>query len=326
MGKKTGTIDNCLIRPMNDLMLILDKYKIKAIIFVDAAFLLRLEELMPEHRGLQDDYNKIKNHILAMHNSGHDIQLHFHPQWLYSTWKNGRWVMDTDHYKLSDMSNELAFNKFQKARMLLEGIVNKKITAFRAGGYSLATLDSYIELFKENDIKIDSSVLSGAYIKSKYHSYDYRNIPKKNRYNFSSDVTIEDSLGEYVELPITTKSYNSLLYLLLRQYYKTRCRHLFVYGDGEYIGRPGGFYNKYIIRIKELFKIKMVPASIDGFLVFFLPYIYKNIRDIKQQDLVIISHPKSLLDISLRKLDEFLIANMPDLKFLTTNDMGSACI
>lgn len=40
LGGNTGTVRNCLIRPLNALTELLDKYQIKLTLFVDAAYLL----------------------------------------------------------------------------------------------------------------------------------------------------------------------------------------------------------------------------------------------------------------------------------------------
>ncbi|KAA3703073.1 polysaccharide deacetylase family protein, partial [Bacteroides salyersiae] len=182
MGKKTGSVESCLLSPMNSFISMLDRYGIKATIFVDAAYLLRLSELKDKHDKLKSDFELISDHLKCLEQDGHDIQLHFHPQWIYSDYDSKQWIMDFEHYKLSDLPENVLRTSFYSARLLLEEIIGKKIIAFRAGGYSLPTYSGYIDLFKLNGIKIDSSVLRGAYVDSKYQKYDYRNIPKASIY------------------------------------------------------------------------------------------------------------------------------------------------
>jgi peptidoglycan/xylan/chitin deacetylase (PgdA/CDA1 family) len=297
---------------MNNLTNVLDKYKIKTTLFVDAAYLLRLNELSDDYKELNDDFNKVKEHILLLHKEGHDIQLHFHPQWIYSVYSDRKWELDFNHYKLSDMDNEFAFEKFEEARVLLERIIDKKIIVFRAGGYSIDTLNNYIELFKKNGIKIDSSVARGSYLRSNYHSYDYRKIPQMDIYHFSTKITREDQNGEFTEFSISTKYYFGFFYLIRKFFYKIKY-HYKNYGDGDGVGYLYTF-GKLMTQIKKIFIINL-NASFDGLMVFFLPEIFKKKR--KNGELVIISHPKGLSNISIDYFEKFIRQHIADSKFLT---------
>jgi hypothetical protein len=239
LGINPGTIDNCLTLPMNMIISLLNNYNIKSTVFVDAAYLLRLTELSESHEVLQNDLKKIKEHIGMLHKNNHTVQMHFHPQWLYSTWESGQWIMDKEHYKLSDMDTKFALNKLNESCNLLESIIDEKIIAFRAGGYSLTTFNSYIDFFDSCGIRIDSSVLRNSVYRSMYQSYCYNNIPIKTIYNFSSDICIEDSSGIYKELSITTKAYNPVFYLIKRGCNSVQ-KTSKAYGDGIGIGIPDG--------------------------------------------------------------------------------------
>ena len=46
LGEKTGTVDGCLVKPMDALLRVLDKYGIKANVMVDAAYLLRMKQFV----------------------------------------------------------------------------------------------------------------------------------------------------------------------------------------------------------------------------------------------------------------------------------------
>ena len=97
MGKKTGSVESCLLSPMNSFISMLDRYGIKATIFVDAAYLLRLSELKDKHDKLKSDFELISDHLKCLEQDGHDIQLHFHPQWIYSDYDSKQWIMDFEH-------------------------------------------------------------------------------------------------------------------------------------------------------------------------------------------------------------------------------------
>jgi hypothetical protein len=322
LGTNSGTVENCLIRPMKDFLAILDRYQVKCAIFVDSAFLLRLQELSHNNIVLKDEYEKIVTHILSLHTTGHDIQLHFHPQWLYSTWENGKWCMDTEHFKLSDMDEDFAFKTFANARLLLESIIGKRIIAFRAGGFSLTSFGKYIELFNKNGIKIDSSVCRGASFQSKHQCYDYRNIPAKTIYRFSTDITSECVLGEFIEMPVTTVRYSKLLHAVLQRIYKKKY-HCTKYGDGFGIGNIDNnkSHRGIIEGFFQLVGYHRLVASIDGVSSVFLQNIHSKLQYKGCENMIIIGHPKFFSNVTLQKTKEFIMKNIHKASFLTVSHL-----
>ena len=140
----TGTVNNCLIKPMQEIQKICEKHDFKLTIFVDAAYLYRLTELKKDYPALEEDYKNTVDNIKWLAKLGHDIQLHIHPQWYYSNYNGKEWILDWDHYKLSDMPRDYAFEVFGKSKELLDSIIEYKTTLFRAGGYSIQDFDTII--------------------------------------------------------------------------------------------------------------------------------------------------------------------------------------
>lgn len=313
LGKESGTVENCLIRPINEYISLLNKYNIFSTIFVDAAYLYRLNQLKTNNLKLKNDYEKVLENIRLLDKEGHSIQLHFHPQWLYSEYENGKWKMDLLHYKLSDIPKSELFIKFKEAKELLDSIIGCKTHAFRAGGFCIQTFDDFPILFFENNIKLDSSVLRDAFEKNSFQDYDYRIIPNKHLYKFSSDVTIENENGEFQELTISTKKIYGLLYMILRWYYIFKSRKAIIYGDGLGIGLYDNKRNKITTKLNKSLNYHLLPVVIDSWLSYFLPKkIQKN-----SDDLVILGHPKSFTNISLQNLERFIKNNIDSNNFLT---------
>ena len=127
MGSKVGTIENSLIKPMNALTEMLDKYNIKCNVFVDAAYLLRLYQLKG-NKAIDEQFQLVTSHIQGLSSQGHSIQFHFHPQWLYSRYEDG-WIMDIDHYKISDMPLEDIKTLIPQAIELLQSYSKNKLKA-----------------------------------------------------------------------------------------------------------------------------------------------------------------------------------------------------
>lgn len=316
MGSKVGTINNCLITPMNALTKMLDKYNIKCNVFVDAAYLLRLYQLK-DNIQIEEQFKLVTSHVKNLSKQGHAIQFHFHPQWLYSRYENG-WIMDFDHYKISDMPIDDIKTLIPEAIELLQSYSINKLKAFRAGGYSFPNESYFYEILRKYEINVDSSVLKGAKIKSKYQSYDYRSLPINVPYRFDKDLCLEDPNGFFTEYPITTikmigYKYFYIKHLLIRKYNGVIGNGRF--GDGKGIGLAGSVITRAINKIKRLITPSIISATIDGEFSLYLEnvYIHNSVNDIYNA-FVVIGHPKNLSGKSISVFEKFII-NHPDIEF-----------
>ena len=316
MGTKVGTINNCLIKPMNALTKMLDKYNIKCNIFVDAAYLLRLYQLK-ENKQIEEQFQLVTQHIQNLSKQGHAILFHFHPQWLYSKYEDG-WIMDFEHYKISDMPLEDIKIFIPQAIELLQSYSCNKLKAFRAGGYSFPNEACFGEILRKYEIDIDSSVLKGARVQSKYQSYDYANVPTKSPYRFDKDLSIIDNDGYFTEYPISTIKMLGFKYFFLKQSLTRRYNALFghdKYGDGKGIGIAGNKSYRLIYKVKRLITPSVISATIDGSFSLCLDYVYKkHCTAVNDNAFIIIGHPKNLSEKSISIFERFVM-NHPEIKF-----------
>lgn len=307
LGFKTGSVDACILQPMERLLKIADKHGIKMVVFVDAAYLLRLKQLSTKNTYAEDCYNKVVENIQLLDKNGHDVEMHFHPQWLYSNIQGESWEMDFEHYKLSDVPK--VDEAFLEAKKLLDSLLEEPCIAFRAGGYSLETYTDFPTLFKHAGIICDSSVLRGHQSFTKYQYYDYSVTPSKHLYRFENSLCREQSDGSFLEASISGIEMNGLLYLLYRLYCKVYLRNDRKYGDGKPIG--GGKMS--------IFKKRKISASIDYFTAPLLGRVYKKCKG--QDAFVLIGHPKNASPKSLKRLDSFLGKYSSKLEFKTLREI-----
>lgn len=309
LSSQTGTVDNCLIRPTEALLECLDKYGVKANFFVDAAYLLRLSQLKSQAASLEKDFISVSNQIKELAQQGHSIQLHFHPQWIYSNYENGTWQMDFDHYKLADMPLGEVEISFIESYRLLQSCTDKKITAFRAGGYSLMDFARYKNLFDSLGIKTDTSVLRGKHCNSRYQKYDFTNVPRKTSYPFSTSIIEKDETGEMIEYPITTAPFASFITSFKTYYTKKNIsiEDFQKWGDGKSVGMDNlGSLQRFKAHVKLLFGRGVVPASLDSGGIMLDEVVSKCLHRISGDDVVIIGHPKNLNRLSLLNLEKFI--------------------
>jgi hypothetical protein len=227
--------------------------------------------------------------------------MHFHPQWLYSTYNGEEWQLDFKHYKLSDVENSFLQEAFKKSKSLVESIVESKMCAFRAGGFCLDTYEDYVPLFKSNGIVIDSSVLPHFVYQSSDVEFDYTNVPHKNLWRFSRDIKTEDKKGFFIELPIGVSKIN---YAYI--FFKCKLYHLMhhevddkSFGDGLSIFESKQkTYKSFLTKFSNIYQ----STSFDGDSALFLDEHFRA----TQGPLVVISHPKSFSRFSLKKLEAFV--------------------
>lgn len=317
MGKATGTPEMCLIEPMNHLIEMIDKYGIKTNVFVDAAYLLQLRKLKSQYSQLQRDYETVTNHLKKLDADGHAIQLHLHPQWLYSSYDGEKWLLDFDHYKLSDMPLEDQKQLIIDGVSLLNGLVSRKVKAFRAGGYSIENFPDLYDTFLTVGINIDSSVLRGEHTIGKYQTYDYRKVPSKSNWCFFYNPKEENTRGQMIEYPISTEVLPAFSYLLNKQKKHKEFADIksakMKWGDGFGIGYPGNKITILKTKIEMLLGKKSIRASIDIGVDLERVYEYSNFF-YKGGDFVIIGHPKALSPFTIDVLEQFIL-NHKELEF-----------
>lgn len=317
MGIATGTPEKCLIEPMNHLIAMTDKFGIKTNVFVDAAYLLQLRKLKDQYPQLQKDFETVTSHLRKLDSEGHAVQLHLHPQWLFSSYDGEKWLLDFDHYKLSDMLLEDQKQLIIDGVSLLNGLVSRKVKAFRAGGYSIENFSDLYDTFLTVGINIDSSVLRGEHTIGKYQTYDYRKVPSKSKWCFYYNHKEENISGKMTEYPISTLVVPSVLYLFNKQKKHKEFEDVksskLKWGDGVGIGYPG---NRILVLNKKIgmfFGKKSIRASIDIGVDLEKVYNYST-SFYKGEDFVIIGHPKALSPFTIDVLEKF-IKNHKELEF-----------
>ena len=83
-GNGTGSVQHCLMNPAEEIMKTCEENNARVTFFVDVCEYWAFEE--EEKRGsFSEGYlpaTLIKNQLQDAVKRGHDVQLHFHPQWL----------------------------------------------------------------------------------------------------------------------------------------------------------------------------------------------------------------------------------------------------
>lgn len=310
LGRKTGSVQNCLVRSSEALCQMLRKYNVPVTFFVDCAYLLRMRELKDIYPALQKDYDDVVSNLQYLQKEGHSLQYHFHPQWLYTTYDEEGWHMDYDHYKLSDVEETKLRKEFHEGIILLESITHEKPVAFRAGGFSLTTCGYYIDLFKDNGIFIDSSV--NGEVNSKLHAYDYSRAPQRTFWTFKYDVNVPDENGSFKEYAITRVGPKRLgLFNMLERYkLKARYNSTIEYCDGG--GSEFSRFDTFKKYFPTLFRFSQQFMTMDIFYSCALVKQYEKVSKTKEDYIVVIGHPKHLSDAAINNTELFIKRALKD--------------
>lgn len=314
LGRRSGGVERCLLQPMMRIADIANAKGIKLIIFVDATYLLRLNELRSQYSRLESDYQDITSLLRLLAGQGHELQLHLHPQWIYSNFDGENWDIDQTHYKLSDIPEEQARRVFREGCELLKELSGVSPNAFRAGGFSAHPSSLLTKLMDENQIKYDFSVYPTTKYDTRQQQYDYSNVEPGRMYNFEDDLCVQAPNGQFVEVPLSIASVSPLYFWkLVFQRLSKQTKHKRI-GDGESVKTAGSSI------MRRLTRIERIHATIDESKISFLCKAYKNSKAKGHEIFCIIGHPKLATEYSLNKLGNSLDKMLKDgAKFVTVN-------
>lgn len=290
LGSRTGTVEECLVKPLNLYLDKVEKYGLRFTIFVDAAYLFALKRGAKLHEKLRHDFQTVSAHLLFLQERGHDIQLHIHPQWYFSTFTGTEWKLDVTHYKLSDVAEEEMQRLFRESKSLLDNLLGKQTIAYRAGGFSAQPTGKLTALFRQNDLLCDSSVCPGVKYSSNSQRYDYTTVPNKTFYRFENDICQEETNGGFLEIPITMHEVSPLFhwklaFVRLAQKFGLSSFHS-TFGNGLGVVTT----NESIL--ERLSKRVNTMATIDGYKIQFLKAAISQQEKNSCDLMCIIGHPK----------------------------------
>lgn len=314
-GEPTGTLENCIIKPTNRLREISQRTAVKFVFFIDVGYLKKLKEFSAQFEGAQKDYERVTNQIKTLVQEGHDCQLHIHPHWEDCQYTQEGWVMNTNRYKLDDFSDEEIENIVTEYHQILSALTQKKIHAYRAGGWCLQPFNRIQKVFEKIGIQIDSTVFPDGKFTAGNYYYDFTNSPQKDKWKFSSNLIVEDEKGPFWEYPISNYYYSPLFFWKLFALGRLNPKDHKPMGDGYPMASPG-------LRKQMLTKGKNLSASVDGYFVTKLNQVLAQNQKKGFQETVILGHPKACTNFALKKLEAFINKNKNKHQFMTFSDLS----
>ena len=298
-GDSSGTVEKCMLQPTNDLFKLVEGRDVFYTFFVDVGYLIQAEKY-PE---LTTELAAVKEQIREMIRRGHSVQLHVHPHWEKSTWKNGEWTLNVEgNYKLVDFTPQERIRIVTEYKAYLTSLTQRQVRVFRAGGWCIQPFSELKEALLAAQISIDSSVLINGYLKTSNYNVDFRNAPRKSNYSFENNVCEEVEGGMFTEFPIADYRYRPSFYWMLYGLGRVFPNKHKMIGDGKFLSQ--GSRKSHV-----LFNYTNHHVSTDGYFAKKLSAALEKSINLGHEELTIIGHPKGNTVYSLKKLENFIKLN-----------------
>lgn len=316
LGSESGKVNDCLIRPTNQLISIMDETSVKAVFFVDSVYLMRLKKQGETHTACTIDFKKIELQLQELIRKGHYVYPHIHPHWLDAVYlpDKNEWQLDNIvKYRFCNITKAEQRQVFEGSLNILKEIIHVVdpgyvIDAHRAGGWSVQPFTNFYPLYNEFKFKYDFSVINRFYMFTRAQYFDYSAIPEKDIYFFEDDVAVEKPDGKFIEFVNSTLRVKPYMKFFDRLLLKL----LFKMGNDYSFGRGSGQVASRINTAQ--------PVSADGFDMTNYEYQYiaaeqmsfikksTYLNFIKTHDYMhFVSHPKMVTRHNLTVFRKFLL-------------------
>jgi len=222
-GDGSGEVDPCVVRPTRELARVCELHGAKVTLFFEVVEHWAFEEAersgrLPEP-GPAGLMRAQARELVA---TGHDVQLHLHPQWLEAEPGEEGWRLNLDWWRLPELPHGLGEEgdrlslrgllkegKDHLERMLESQAQDYECLALRAGGWCIQPAGEVLRAMAEVGLKADSSVFKGGYLKDGPYRVDFRQAFSEARPWVADPEDICRPAGEggpgIRELPIYTR-------------------------------------------------------------------------------------------------------------------------
>ena len=214
-GSSEGDVLNCLIRPTRDMLDLCEKYSARLTIFAEVceywAF-LKYADRLKQDWGYWP-HLEIEKQLKQAMTRGHDVQLHFHPQWLDAEYRDKRWYINKDYWRLPELAKEKGpktlADLFIKGKQTLEDMLKPhdpkyRCFGFRSGGWNIQPEEDILQAMKAAGLKADSTVMPGVVKDSDFTKCDFSAVPDKDYWFIDKRVDQGLKAGGILELPVST--------------------------------------------------------------------------------------------------------------------------
>jgi len=207
-GDGTGNVTREQINTTNYLKHLAEVNNVKLSIMFEYAQYIAYEK----YEKFSDDNKKIREQLIDLIQSGHDVQLHYHAQWHNAKYNDCENIFELNlsNVDISSLKYEEIVHVLSEGKQFLENLLQPykedyQCVAFRAGSWAVEDENKLVKALIQTGFKIDTSVVPNVTFNEGYIKFSYPNCPHRYHYWYINKKLSEASLDrQLMEIPIYT--------------------------------------------------------------------------------------------------------------------------
>ena len=221
-----GDLSTHILSPTEQLLQTAAALHIPLTFFIEMGEILAFEQVAQSDQTgdtYKQQVQQIRAQIGRMVRLGHDVQLHYHPQWHQAEYTSNGWQLTSQSGDLLQYGAETLITNLLAGKHYLESLCQPhqpdyRCHIFRAGGYQFPQDAQLGELLHEIGMQVDSSVVPGYYRRTSYSNIDFRDLLPftKPYWHTPHDSLIELPIFARVQPNWAKLNFNRLLTKLFR--------------------------------------------------------------------------------------------------------------
>ena len=317
---------------------VLTKYNAKSTFYIDIAHLLFLKKNR-NYKDFELQAHTIEALIGHIIQSGMEIQLHIHSQWVNAEIRNNE-VYVTNKWNIGQLSKIEKNEIFEACLLELKRIKMSygdtiPVNSYKAGSWGLQPFAVLYDIFKKKEIKVVMGPIKGLKVNSL--GIDYTNLASDSVpfYCDKDDINQIGKKEDVVVIPMTPTYLNwpdfirYIAYLKSPPVFHKRTQDIDVYQPSSVITslKPLANKDKLNISLKPFRTHLKINAQPFWYLKNTFRRSYNSIKksDNKYKLMIIETHTKDFKDTfdDIEKFFNYLKLNYSDIEFVTTSQVIS---
>lgn len=214
-GNGSGSVEHCMIKPTEDMARLLEKHGARMTVFFDVCEYWAFKAEFEKGTLSENWAQLIESQLQDLVQRGHDVQLHFHPQWLDYAFDGQDWKLNFNLWRIGvlkyedETHPERGLNQlFKRGKETLETLLQPvksdyRCHIFRAGAWSMQPETNVLRAMRENGFDIDSTVVPGLKFEDSFTKYNFTAAPKdRPHWTIQSNLCQPELDGAITEIPI----------------------------------------------------------------------------------------------------------------------------
>lgn len=343
-GDGSGDVSTSMIKPASQILKVCNKYQVPYTFFVEVG--QQFAMLNSEFFYHNEDAKLWEAFLKGAVSEGHDVQLHFHPQWIDANWEGNQWKLNFAKWSIANLPYKEIKHWLYKGKEYLENLLQPsapgyKTVAFRAGSWMAQPSGNLIKALLEIGIVADCTVIKGKKVDvGKMGSIDFSNAPSSFLPWYASSWDVA-TLGRANPGLICIPTYSEITYVhpaLFEILYNFQSVFFGIKRNFHFyrkIKRYSGFESIRPHHLKEISHYSFLSklSAPHTYYLDFGKYHYKTIfktirvlvelcksRELQNVPVILLTHSKSFYDINNFERLLNALSDLHEISFSRTQD------